>query len=91
MESWVSTPPMIMPTAPPTGAPAEKVAKATERAREGGKACARMPSWGRGGVGRQAMERGDGTGRTEAGTTAAPPMPWKARRTSIVISSLEGR
>ena len=35
-------------------------------------------------------QRADGTGRTEAGTTAAPPMPWKARRTSIVISSVRG-
>jgi len=42
--SCVRTPPMIMPNAPPTGAPAAKVANASERALDGGKACARIPS-----------------------------------------------
>lgn len=45
--SWVSTPPMALPTAAPTGAPAAKVANAIERVLLGGKACARMPSWSR--------------------------------------------
>lgn len=34
-----------MPTAAPTGAPAEKVANARDRVREGGKACANIPSY----------------------------------------------
>ena len=39
-----STPPTAVPKIAPTGAPAAKVAKAIERAREGGKECARMPN-----------------------------------------------
>lgn len=35
---------MSMPNAPPTGAPAAKVANAIERALDGGNACARIPS-----------------------------------------------
>jgi hypothetical protein len=42
--TWVRTPPMVIPNAAPTGAPAEKAEKAMERIRDGGKACARMPS-----------------------------------------------
>lgn len=42
--SWVNTPPMALPMAAPTGAPAAKVANAMERVLLGGKACARMPS-----------------------------------------------
>lgn len=34
-----------MPTAAPTGAPAENVANARDRVREGGNACASMPSY----------------------------------------------
>lgn len=41
----VRMPPNCSPTAPPTGAPAENVANASERAREGGKAWARIPSY----------------------------------------------
>lgn len=40
----VKIPPMVSPIAAPTGAPAEKVAKAMERVCEGGKVCARIPS-----------------------------------------------
>jgi hypothetical protein len=43
--SCVRTAPMVMPKEAPTGAPAEKVAKAKDRIREGGNAWARMPSW----------------------------------------------
>jgi hypothetical protein len=43
-DSCVRTPPMIIPNAPPTGAPAANVAKAIERILEGGNACARIPS-----------------------------------------------
>jgi hypothetical protein len=43
--SCVSKPPRTLPKAAPTGPPAEKVANAIERSREGGKAWARMPSW----------------------------------------------
>jgi hypothetical protein len=40
----VRMPPTIVPTTPPRGAPAEKVANAKDRARDGGKASARIPS-----------------------------------------------
>jgi len=40
----VRIPPMIMPNAPPTGAPAANVAKAIERILDGGNACAKIPS-----------------------------------------------
>lgn len=44
----VRIPPSDSPSTPPTGAPAAKVAKAKERAREfGGKPCASMPSYKR--------------------------------------------
>ena len=43
----VRTPPMVSPRAAPTGAPAEKVANAMDRICEGGKVCARIPSWSR--------------------------------------------
>lgn len=36
-------PPIAVPMAPPIGAPAANVANAMVRAREGGKACARIP------------------------------------------------
>ena len=42
--SWVRTPPIIVPKAPPTGAPAANVANATDLPREGGNECARIPS-----------------------------------------------
>jgi len=41
----VNTPPSAVPNTAPTGAPAEKVANARDRARDGGNACARMPSY----------------------------------------------
>ena len=41
----VNTPPSADPNTAPTGAPAEKVANARDRARDGGNACARMPSY----------------------------------------------
>jgi len=40
----VKTPPTAVPKTAPTGAPAEKVANASDRLREGGKACANIPS-----------------------------------------------
>lgn len=42
-DNSVTTPPRIIPNAPPTGAPAEKVAKAKERALDGGNAWANIP------------------------------------------------
>jgi hypothetical protein len=45
LEISVSIPPKTVPNAPPIGAPAAKVANAVERAREGGNARARIPSW----------------------------------------------
>lgn len=41
----VTAPPITEPMAAPTGAPAEKVANATERVVDGGKVFARMPIW----------------------------------------------
>ena len=41
----VNTPPSAVPNTAPIGAPAEKVANARDRARDGGNACARMPSY----------------------------------------------
>ena len=41
----VRTPPTVDPMTPPRGAPAEKVANANDRARDGGKASARIPSY----------------------------------------------
>ena len=41
----VNTPPSADPNTAPTGAPAEKVANARDRARDGGNACARMPTY----------------------------------------------
>jgi hypothetical protein len=62
---------MVMPKEAPTGAPAEKVAKAKDRIREGGKACARMPSWID--VSQSLDERR--RDRTDAGMLAAEPAP----------------
>jgi len=41
----VNAPPSADPNTAPTGAPAEKVANARDRTRDGGNACARMPSY----------------------------------------------
>lgn len=41
---WVRTPPSAIPSAAPTGAPEANIAKATDRAWEGGKAVARIPT-----------------------------------------------
>lgn len=40
----VKMPPTAVPNTAPTGAPAENVAKASDRLREGGNACAKIPS-----------------------------------------------
>lgn len=45
--SCVRTPPIVLPIAAPTGAPAANVANAIDRVRDGGKVCARMPSCAR--------------------------------------------
>jgi hypothetical protein len=62
---------MVMPKDAPTGAPAENVAKAKDRIREGGKAWARMPSWSD--VSQSSGKRR--CGRTDAGMLAAEPAP----------------
>ena len=41
----VKAPPMVLPAPAPRAAPDENVANARERAREGGNACARIPTW----------------------------------------------
>ena len=70
---WTKIPPSCMPTAPPTGAPAENVANATERACEGGNECASIPIYvlvnmiDLGGVNWNLL--------TDAGTKAAGPSP----------------
>lgn len=59
---------MELPTAAPTGAPAAKVANAMERMRDGGNACARMPSFVRRGKGSE--EDASGLGGKEGGHVA---------------------
>lgn len=72
--SCVSTPPIALPIAAPTGAPAAKVANATERVLLGGNECARMPS-----CGRKPRQRNLGSRAGSTGTQHAPMRGWQRR------------
>jgi hypothetical protein len=81
----VSTAPSAIPTAAPRGAPAENVANAAERARDGGNEWAKIPTYDN----LVHASEWDDLQRTAAGMIAADPKPWKPRRTSRVNSSGE--
>ena len=72
----VNTPPSAVPNTAPTGAPAEKVANAKDRARDGGNACARMPSYIKSNEASRFWTITFGKkSRTDAGIVAAAPIP----------------
>jgi hypothetical protein len=73
--TWVRIPPSKIPMAPPSGAPAENVENAIALAGDGGKACARIPTLDRKYQMRLLSWPAMKKQLTEAGITAAPPIP----------------
>ena len=83
----VRTPPRTRETTAPIGAPAENVANAIEREGPGGNALARIPSWCKVKVCEQTTRRI----LTEAGITAAEPIPCNPRRISSALAAVVHR